>query len=220
MAARDHVAEAERHEADARDLDEQAAALERKGPTRATCGDVGLTELATSGGERLRILPPCWSGEVAAVERDRTLAAQLRADARQHRTAARAMVTAKQQWCAGLPASELDHTPFDHREDLVSVRAVMEGDRVRGARVRFAKVSGLTADWLRQTLACHQSIAASSGFDPTYLATAPSLVAGAETTVVDHAWGLEVIIRAADPAAALAVYGRAEALLDDHADEE
>jgi hypothetical protein len=220
LAAHDHVAEAERHEAEARALDEHAAAVERSGtPSQYACGDVALTEMATSGSERLRILPPCWSGEVGAIERDRTLAAHLRADARLHRAKARTLVTAKQQWCAGLPASELDHTPFDHREDIVAVRAELEGDRLRGARIRFAKVPGLTADWLRQALACHQAIAAATGYDPTQLASCPSVVAGATTTVLEHASGLEVIVRAADQAAALVIYGRAEALLDAHIDD-
>lgn len=72
---------------------------------------------------------------------------------------------------------------------------------------------GLTADWLRQTLACHHALAAAAGFEPTYLATCPAVVAGAETTVQDDPAGLVVVVRASDAAAGLTIYARAEALL-------
>ena len=215
MTAQDHLSEAERHEADARALEARAADKERAGtPTPYTCGDSALNELATSGGERLHIQTPCWAGERSAIQRDRTAAERLRAEAKEHRSKARAMVLSERKWCAGLPASELDHTPFDHREDVASVRAELDGDKLRGARVRFRKVPGLTADWLRQTLACHQALAATSGYDPTHLSTCPSVVAGAQTTVIEDPRGLEVVVRADDAAAALVVYARAEALLD------
>jgi hypothetical protein len=128
------------------------------------------------------------------------------------------MVSAERWWCAGLPPEELDHTPFDHREDIAAVSAELEGEHVRGARIRFRRVPGLTDDWLRQTLACHAAIAAASGNDPTHLTTCPSVVAGAETTVIDDPAGLIVIVRADDPAAALTIYARAEALLDPRLD--
>lgn len=215
MSAQEHLSEAEQHEADARALETRAAEKERAGtPTPYTCGDSALNELATSGGERLHVQTPCWAGERSAIERDRAAADRLRAEARDHRARARAMVTAQKRWCAGLPAAELEHTPFDHREDLASVRAELEGDRVRGARVRFRPVPGLTADWLRQTLACHQALAATSGYDPTQLSQSPVVVAGAQADVIDDPRGIEVVIRGVDSASALIVYGRAEALLD------
>lgn len=215
LSAGDHLAEADRHDADARALEETAAGLERTGtPTPATCGDVARDELTTSGTERLHLLPPCWSGEVATVRRARQHAETLRADARRHRIQARELVLAQQRWCATLPEAELDHTPFDHREDLRGVTAELDGDRVRGARVRFKPVNGLSAAWLRQTLACHQALAAAEGYDATrHLATCPSAVEHAVTIVEETPAGLEVVIRSDDAAAALIIYGRAEALL-------
>ncbi len=218
MSAGEHMAEADRHEAEARALEASAAAGERTGPpTPYACGDVALTELATSGGERLHILPPCWAGEAATVERARRHAAELRTDARYHRIKAREMVLAERRWCASLPAAELDHTPFDHREDLQSVEAELEGDQVRGARIRFKPVRGLSAEWLTRTLACHQALAAAEGYDATHLSACPSAVEHAQTRVLESSsHGLEVVIRSDDPAAALIIYARAEALLGDH----
>lgn len=216
MGVQDHLAEAERHEEDARTLEQRAADRERSGTSvpAYTCGDQALADQVTSGGERLGARAPCWRGERGAVERDRAAAARLRDDARAHRARARAMVAAERIWCGRLPPEELEHSPFDHREDLAAVQAELERDRVVGARIRFARVPHLTADWLRQALACHQAIAESAGHEPTLFGTCPAVVAGASTTVIDDPAGIVVVIRAADPGAALAVYARAEALLD------
>lgn len=214
LSAGQHFAEAERREAQARELEADAAAAERTGvPTQATCGDVASTELITSGGERLHVSPPCWAGEASAIRRDRAHAAQLRVEARRHRIQARELVREQERWCAGLPAAELDHSPFDHREDLRSVRAELDGDRLRGARIRFKPVTGLTAEWMRRTLACHQAIAAASG-EPEPLSGCPSVIRGAQVTVTEAPDGLEVVIRADEPVVAQLIYARAEALLD------
>lgn len=222
MSARDHLAEADRHEADARALEQRAATAElQPGPPspRYICGDQDLANQVTSGGERLGVRAPCWSGEVGAVSRFRVAAAKLRADARAHRVHARALVTSERSWCAGLAPEELDHSPFDHHEDIAAVSAELDGDRIVGARVRFGPVPQLTADWLTQTLACHQAIAAAEGYDPLHMASCPVVVPGAQTTVLDEPGGLVVVMRADDPAAALVIYARAEALLDDHLDD-
>lgn len=211
-----HLTEAEQHDADAAALERRAQARDSVATPseRYVCGDQALADLTTSGGERLGVRAPCWSGEQSAVDRDRAAAARLRADARAHRAQARALVTAQQAWCAGLPPAELDHSPLDHREDLAAVSAELDSDRVVGARIRFARVPHLTAEWLRQTLACHHALAAATGFEPTYLATCPAVVEGSETTVIDDPDGLVVVIRARDPGAGLTIYARAEALLD------
>lgn len=220
LGVQDHLSEAEQHDADADALEQRAQAEATvAAPAPAyVCGDQPLADQVTSGGERLGIRAPCWRGESNAVDRDRAAAARLRADARAHRAQARALLTTKQAWCAGLPAAELDHTPFDHHEDIVAVTAELDSDRVVGARIRFGPVPHLTADWMRQTLACHHALAAASGFEPTYLASCPAVVAGAEMTVIDDPSGLIVVIRASDPGAGLTIYARAEALLDPQAD--
>jgi hypothetical protein len=134
---------------------------------------------------------------------------------RGHRIQARELVLSQQRWCASLPEAELDHTPFDHREDLRGVTAELVGNQVRGARIRFKPVRGLTGEWLTQTLACHQALAAAEGYDSTHLASCPSTVEHATTTVVETPAGLEVVIRSDDPGSALVIYNRAEALLGD-----
>jgi hypothetical protein len=215
LGVTEHLAEADRHEADAHQHELLAAEAERTGGTTTyVCGDRVLADQATSGGERLAPRSPCWSAEARAVERHRQAAARLRTDARSHRARARQLLGAAREACAAMSEEELSHTPFAHHEDIAAVEALLDGDLVRGARIRFAPVEGLTATWLRQSLTCHQALAAVGGYEPTYMAECPSVVAGAETTVEETPAGLVVEVRSGDPAAALVIYARAEALLD------
>lgn len=215
MGASDHLAVAQRCEDDARHHDELAADAEaRKAQDGGLiCGDRALAQQATSGGETLTPRPPCWTTEADAVARHRTAAAQLRADARAHRALARQLVGAAREACESLPENELVVSPFSHADDLRSVDAVVEGDRVRGARIRFKPVAGLDAAWLERSLSCHQALAAAVGFEPTYMPTSPAAVEHARVVAVDTAAGPEVEIRSDDPAAALVIYARAEELL-------
>jgi len=214
LGVAEHLAEADRHEADARHHDELVNSAEGA-PTHArdACGDHAVAAQSTSGGEVLARTAPCWSDARSDAERHRVAATRLRTDARAHRALARQLVGSARDACAAMPETELEHSAFSHREDIAAVEALVEGDHVRGARIRFERVAGLTAEWLGQSLRCHQSLAAAVGFAPTYMPDCPSVVAGAETTVEDTDAGLVVEVRAAEPAAALAIYARAEELI-------
>ncbi len=215
LGARAHLDEAARHEADADALEERAAARERVArPDRVVCGDQALADQSTSGGERLGARAPCWSGERGAIERQREMARQLRDDARAHRARARALILAANAACRDLPEDELEHSPFDHHEDIAAVSAELAEGRLIGARIRFKAVPDLDAAWLRRSLTCHQALAAAVGHEPTYLATCPVVLAGARFEVHDSPAGLVVVVTADDWATALTIYGRAEALLD------
>ncbi len=214
LGASDHLAEADRHDADAARHDDLAATAESTAPgDRYGCGDRALAGQATSGGEPLAVRAPCWSDAADDVERHRLLATRLRTDARAHRALARQLLGAARESCAALPETDLEHTAFAHREDIAAVEAELDGDRLLGARIRFEPVPGLTAAWMRQSLTCHRALAAATGFEPTYMPDCPSVVSGAETTVEESEAGVVVVVRAADPAAAIAVYARAEALV-------
>ena len=49
-----------------------------------------------------------------------------------------------------MPEEELEHSPFDHHEDIAAVSAEVAYGRLVGARIRFKAVPGLDAAWLRQ----------------------------------------------------------------------
>jgi hypothetical protein len=177
------------------------------------CGDRALADQVTSGGERLMPFAPCWSSENSAVDRHRIAAAKLRSDAATHRAQARILLSDIAA-CDGLPEAEVNHSLLDHREDIASVVAELDEGRLVGARVRFRRVLGLTADWMKQSLACHHARAALVGFDESYLPHSPAVVAGAETTVLEEDDGFVVLVNGKDTATALIIYARAEALLD------
>jgi hypothetical protein len=211
----ENLDEARRHEEEAKVHDELASeARARARSDSYACGDRVLADQVTSGGERLIGRTPCWSAEADAVSRHRADAARLRADAAEHRRRARELLAAEDVACAGIPVEEVEHSLFAHFEDVAAVSAELDGDRLRGARVRFRPIPDLTGDWMRRSIACHQARAAAVGFDPTHLSYDPTLVAGAEAEVIDEAAGPVVVIRGRDDAAALVIYARAEALLD------
>lgn len=215
LGAQAHLDEAERHEADAIALDRQAG-RETAGAAAVRCGDSVLQDQVTSGGERLIVTQPCWTAEQVVVDRHRETAQNLRAHAAIHRDRARALLAAEQAACAAMPRSELDHSPFAHREDVVAVTAILDSDRIRGARITMRKVPGLSAGWLRTAIGCHQARAAAIGWEPAHLAYDPSLVDGATVTVGDDGAILTIDVRADRPEVALVVYARAEALLGAH----
>lgn len=208
-----HLAEASRCEKEAAQHEvkaEEAEIANRNGP--AICGDTVLADQTTSGGVRI-VASPCWSSDPAAVDRHREEAARLRRDARTHRALARELLAAEATSCSTMAADELDHTPFAHRDDVAGVVAELDGATVRGARIQFRPVSGLTADWLRTAITCHQARAAALGYDPKYMSYDPSVVSGADVTVSETDDGVVVVVHADDDAAALVVYGRAEELV-------
>jgi hypothetical protein len=215
LGVTDHLAEADQHEADARRHELLATDAEARKAVDGglICGDRALAAQASSGGAPLTPRPPCWTTESDAITRHRTAAAHLRADARTHRAVARQLMGAARDACESLPEGELATSPFSHRDDIRTVEAVVEGDRVRGARIVFARVDGLTAAWLERSLACHQALAAAGGYDVTYMPHCPAAVAGAHIEAEDSLLGPVVVISADDPATALAIYGRAEDLL-------
>lgn len=215
MGVQAHLAEADRHEADARHHDQQVAAVAEDPATATyTCGDRAMSDQSTSGGERLVLRAPCWTAGGGSAERHRQVAERLRTDAAAHRARARVLLQAEARACSQLPEEERDHTPFHHYDDILAVSAELDGDRLAGARIKFRPVPNLSAEWMRQALGCHSARAAAIGWPTTFMADCPSVVAGAETTVLEEPDGLVVVVRAKDPAAALVIYARAEQLLD------
>jgi hypothetical protein len=207
-----NLTEASRHDAEAARHDRMAHDVGVEGQSQPVCGDTAIADQTTSGGERVGLHTPCWTSFGSTAEQHREQAARQRDDARVHRAKARKLVEAERRACATMPTGELNHTPFSHRDDIATVVAELDGDKVRGARIELRPVAGLTADWLRTAIGCHQARAAALGYDPTYMGYDPTLLAGVDTEVLDSDGHLVVVVRASDEATALAVYGRAEEL--------
>jgi hypothetical protein len=180
---------------------------------RYQCGDVALNDLATSGGERLTPTVPCWNVADETVARQRYLAAleQRRADT--ERRAATQLVEHEIAACRGLSRRELEHSPFAHTSAIAAVIPHRETGKIRGVRIVFKSVPGLTAAWMRQAIACHRARFERLGQPTNYLPDDPSLVADATATVEMRNGHLEVVIASGDEGYARAALGRAQDLV-------
>jgi hypothetical protein len=184
----------------------------KTGADRYNCGDRALSDQATSGGERLLPTVPCWDVAEENTEHQRFLATREERIARTERREATSMVEAEIAACRGMSARELEHSPFTHRKEIAAVIPHRDSGAVRGVRIVFKPVPGLTATWMRQAIACHRARFERLGEPATYLPDDPTLVASANATVDVRNGHLEVLIEAEDAAGAQLALERAQEL--------
>ncbi len=207
-AADEHSEKAEQHR--------QAAAVpdSRSGdPAGYSCGDTALMDQATSGGERLVQSIPCWDLTEESVEHHRYLADHEQQLARAERRTATTMVETEIQACRGLSERELEHSPFAHRREIAAVIPHRETGTLRGVRVIFKPVPGLTAAWMRKAIACHRARFERLGEPAVFLPDDPTLVARSTTTVEQRGGHLEVLIASDDDVSARVALDRARELV-------
>lgn len=185
----------------------------KNGPDRYSCGnDGGLSDQVTSGGERLLPTVPCWDVAEENAQHQRYLAAREERIARTERREATAMVETELAACRGLSAREIEHSPFAHKKEIAAVIPHRDAGTVRGVRIVFKPVPGLTAAWMRQAIACHRARFERLGEPAAYFPEDPTLVAKADATVDMSSGHLEVLIVADDPTAARVALERAQEL--------
>jgi hypothetical protein len=215
MSAAQHYAEAREQEAAAAEHDRAAGAEQRAAQRDATtCVDRTIAAQSTSGGVPISLVTPCWTSHASERSMHLSRAASLRHDARKHRAVAASLIEAERAACAGLPATERDHSPSWHRDDITAAEPVRDGGPVRGARVTFRKVAGLSVEWLRSAYTCHQAQAAALGFDPTAMSYCPATLPDVTIDVTEDTDGYVVTFTSARDDVAASVLGRALALLE------
>lgn len=209
----DHLDEARRHEADAAALEAEAAEVATTSPRpQEPCIDPARFGSVTSGGERLVRAEPC-GASAAGVDVRLQRAAALHAEADAHRARAAELEKAEQAACAGVSDDDVESAAFASVEDIVSVAALIDGDQLRGARIRVRKAHARTAGSLLAAIECRQALGAAFGWEPRYLAGDPAVLHGADVITVDERETILVEIRGRDAGTALVVYHRAESLL-------
>ena len=190
---------ADRHSQNAA-ADRRAVAVDQD-PTRPSgyqCGDVALSDQATSGGERLVQAVPCWNVDEETAEHRRFEADREQLLADHERRAATQLVEDELAACRGLPARELEHSPFAHRREIESVIPRREAGVLRGVRIVWKPVLGLSADWMRKAIDCHRARWQRLGEPAIYLPDDPTLVANATVTVQNHRGHVEVLVESTD----------------------
>lgn len=210
LSASQHDTEASRHEREAaehqRAYDDSRRA-EGFGPT-LKCYDTPMPD-PTSGGEPIRVLRPCWTGEQHPARFQLDEAELDRREAARHRAVAATMRRAERDACRGLGEAEVSHSPFFHRDDILRVEEVRVDGILRGARIIFRKVSGLDVAWMDRALFCHQARAAALGYDPRMMSYCPVMVAPTSYTVVEQRGEIVVTLAARGDQDVALVTGRA-----------
>jgi hypothetical protein len=211
----DHLASAEDHAARAEAKRRTAPAAERDPthPVGYQCGDVALSDQTTSGGERLVQAVPCWDTTEKSVAQYRWGAAHEDRLADADRRAAASLLEAERTACRGLRERDLERSPFAHRREIADVVPHRRAGVLRGVRIVWKPVLGLTVGWMRQAIACHRARFERLGEPATYLPEDPTLVAHATTTVEQHGGHLEVLIETSDDISSHVMLGRARDLI-------
>lgn len=160
---------------------------------------------------------PCWREELSPSANHRAAAEKLRVAAAEHRKAAVALRDAERLACADLSEADRDLSPFFHRDDVERVEPAYQhtGYRQRtltGATVVFAKVPGLSVEWMQKSLACHLARNAAMGFDAPEMAYCPLAPKGVHASARETNGHVTVEITAGDAQPAEEVLRRAQLL--------
>lgn len=177
------------------------------------CGDTVMSDQITSGGERLVQATPCWDTNAEFAAHHEAVAEREQRAANQERRAATALIEAELAACRGISKRDLERSPFSDRKEIAEVIPHHEGTTVRGVRVVFKPVPGLTAPWMSQVIACHRARFERMGEPAGYLPEDPSLVAKATTKVELRGGHIEVSIESRDDVNATVALARAQDLL-------
>jgi hypothetical protein len=217
LSADEHLEAAAEQEVAATELEQSTpAGAEAATAEPYVCGDRVLADQLSSGTEPLLTTMPCWQNETRVVADHKAEAERLRAEAGAHKEVAQSLINAEALACEGMSADELTHTPYAHRQDIVSVDEERTDGELRGARIVFAKVAGLSANWMRQAVACHHARAAALGYNNRYMSYDPTVIQGASTMVNELADGsLEVKVISPELETAKLIYDRSRALVGD-----
>jgi hypothetical protein len=177
------------------------------------CGDTVMSDQVTSGGERLVQATPCWDTHEELVSHHEDIAQREQRAANQERRAANALVEAENTACRGIAARDLERSPFAHRREIAEVIPERDGKLVRGVRVVFKPVPGLTAAWMTQAIGCQRARFERMGEPASYLPEDPSLIARATTEVELRDGHIEVSIESRDDVNATVALARAQDLV-------
>ena len=163
---------------------------------------------------------PCWTTLKNPTETHSKEAAEHARAAADHRAGSQALKDAEARACVGVPAMDRDMSPFDHREDIVGVKALEEAatlpkgsSTVVGAVVTFRAVPGMTAQWFQRVIDCHIARNAALGHNVPEMPYCPLVPKGASATVSATSDGFAVAVRGSDPAAAQEILRRSNGLV-------
>lgn len=174
-----------------------------------------------------------WQSEANPTDRHRKQAEQHKRLAEGHRAASKALVEAEQRFCSGIPEADRDMSPFAHGEDVIAVQGLKKLDAtypheggvteiqiqqagkmspgsLRGARVTFQAVPGMSGEWLQRVVDCH--LARNAVIGGADMPFCPLAVLHATATVTSTGNGFAVDIMSDDADSVREIIRRASAL--------
>jgi hypothetical protein len=180
---------------------------------RYQCGDTVMSDQLTSGGERMVSSVPCWDTGEERIAHEEYIAQLAQERAEDQKQSHAYLADDEQAACRGMSPRELEHSPFAHRKEIAEVLPHRNAGTLRGVRIIWKPVPGLTAAWMRQAIACHRARFERLGEPAIYLPEDPTLVARATVTVEQRKGHLEVLIETADDTAGQVALDRAQDLV-------
>jgi hypothetical protein len=185
--------------------------------------DAGTRGCFRAAGRRANPGGICWTSvrnptavHLAAAEAHRRHAAG-------HRAASAALREAEARACTGVAPDDRDMSPFEHAEDIASVRPLRSvrvipgrgyrGSRTVGAVVTFRAVEGMTVESLQRVIDCHLARNASLGHIVPEMPNCPLVPRRVRARVSSAGDGFAVAIRSRDPHTGREILSRARRLV-------
>ncbi|HEY0194944.1 MAG TPA: hypothetical protein VGC42_27715 [Kofleriaceae bacterium] len=179
-----------------------------------SCGDTVANDQLTTGGKPVAWATPCWDTGEEKIAHDEYMSDLAEARAAADDRSVDAQATSDERTaCHGLSERELEHTPFSHRREIAEVIPHRQADNVRGVRIIWKPVPGLSASWMRQAISCHRARFARLGEPAIYFPDDPTLVSHAMVSVEEHAGHLEVLVETSNDTDGQIALDRAQNLL-------
>ncbi len=210
LSATEHEEHAVAHDKEAQISNERVEPSEEKDGTR--CIDQNQEPLY-SGGERTKVMMPCWTRAERNASYLRDAEAHRKA-AREHREWAHHLVELEQTACSRLTQVERETSPFSRQPDILAVEEYRESGKLLGTRITLRKVKGMTKEWLVASLACQQARAAKLGYHERFMPHNPLALPSVGVSVSEKNDTIVTILRSTDPIIAAQIYGRAMRVLD------
>jgi len=148
----------------------------------------------------------CWTSTSNPTAQHAADAEKHRELAKKHRAASAALANAEASACVGISDDDRDISPFDHRDDIVSVAPYSENVNLGrgtvakelGAAAVFRAVPGMTAEWLQRVVDCHLARAAASGFDMPEMDYCPLELKGVKAKAASTGNGFSITVTSDD----------------------
>ncbi len=211
VSVQDHLAESERHNAQASAEHSAGQGESPDGGPVFTCADDPLESVSYIGGEAYKVMRPCWTERKNSWHQSEEK--RHRKEAAKHRAMADLLVKAEGQACANLGEAEISQSPLTRGADILSVKPIYKGDQLQGAKVVLRKVPGLTVDWLERSLRCHAARSAALGYPTTFMTSCPMSLPSVTASVSEEGKGIVVTLHSGRDEIAAATLGRLESTL-------